>query len=125
LTGRILAERLVQAANGGVRVRLLVDDMTLTGRDAAAAAMDTHPNIETRVFNPVSGGSEVAKIVPHAGVRPRCVPKSRLDRELACRKAIPGMLSITAIGQDRYLGRQRDRHGLLFGSASLLARVQG
>jgi len=51
-TGRILAERLIQAADRGVRVRLLVDDINLAGRDAAVAAMDAHPNIEIRVFNP-------------------------------------------------------------------------
>jgi putative cardiolipin synthase len=51
-TGRILAERLIQAADRGVRVRILVDDINLAGRDAAVAAMDAHPNIEIRVFNP-------------------------------------------------------------------------
>ncbi|MEA3278770.1 MAG: phospholipase D family protein [Pseudomonadota bacterium] len=51
-TGRILAERLVQAADRGVRVRLLVDDINLKGRDAVVAAMDAHPNIEIRLFNP-------------------------------------------------------------------------
>ena len=51
-TGRILAERLVGAADRGVRVRVLVDDMNLSGRDAAIAAMDAHPNIEIRIFNP-------------------------------------------------------------------------
>jgi len=51
-TGRILAERLVRAADRGVRVRLLVDDITLAGRDATVAAVDAHPNIEIRVFNP-------------------------------------------------------------------------
>jgi putative cardiolipin synthase len=51
-TGRILAERLVRAADRGVRVRLLVDDMTVSGRDAAVAAVDAHPNIEIRIFNP-------------------------------------------------------------------------
>ena len=51
-TGRILAERLIQAADRGVRVRLLVDDINLAGRDAKVAAMDAHPNIEIRVFNP-------------------------------------------------------------------------
>ncbi len=54
VTGRILAERVVQAADRGVRVRVLVDDMTLSGRDAAVAAMDAHPNIEIRVFNPLA-----------------------------------------------------------------------
>ena len=51
-TGRILAERLIRAADRGVRVRILVDDINLAGRDAAVAAMDAHPNIEIRVFNP-------------------------------------------------------------------------
>jgi len=51
-TGRILAERLIQAADRGVRVRILVDDINLAGRDANVAAMDAHPNIEIRVFNP-------------------------------------------------------------------------
>ena len=51
-TGRILAERLIEAADRGVRVRLLVDDINLAGRDAKVAAMDAHPNIEIRVFNP-------------------------------------------------------------------------
>jgi putative cardiolipin synthase len=51
-TGRILAERLIQAADRGVRVRLLVDDINLAGRDDNVAAMDAHPNIEIRIFNP-------------------------------------------------------------------------
>jgi len=51
-TGRILAERLVRAADRGVRVRLLVDDINLKGRDAIVAAIDAHPNIEIRIFNP-------------------------------------------------------------------------
>ena len=51
-TGRILAERLVRAADRGVRVRILVDDLNLQGRDAVLAALDAHPNIEVRLFNP-------------------------------------------------------------------------
>jgi putative cardiolipin synthase len=51
-TGRILAERLVRAAERGVRVRVLVDDMNMSGRDARIAALDAHPNIEIRLFNP-------------------------------------------------------------------------
>jgi putative cardiolipin synthase len=52
VTGRILAERLVRAADRGVRVRILVDDLNLQGRDAVVAALDAHPNIEIRLFNP-------------------------------------------------------------------------
>jgi len=52
MTGRILAERLIRAADRGVRVRLLVDDMGLGGSDEGVASMDAHPNIEIRIFNP-------------------------------------------------------------------------
>ena len=51
-TGRILAEHLVQAADRGVRVRLLVDDMNISRRDAAIASLNAHSNIEIRIFNP-------------------------------------------------------------------------
>ena len=51
-TGRILTERIVRAADRGVRVRILVDDLNLEGRDAVVAALDAHPNIEIRLFNP-------------------------------------------------------------------------
>ena len=51
-TGWILAEHVIKAADRGVRVRILVDDITLAGRDTGAASLDAHPNIEVRVFNP-------------------------------------------------------------------------
>jgi putative cardiolipin synthase len=51
-TGLVLAERLVQAADRGVRVRVLVDDMGFGGTDEGMGAVDSHPNIEVRVFNP-------------------------------------------------------------------------
>lgn len=51
-TGRILAERLVRAADRGVKVRILLDDINLSGRDEAIASMDVHRNIEIRIFNP-------------------------------------------------------------------------
>ena len=51
-TGRILAERLVRAADRGVRVRVLLDDINLAGRDGRIAALDAHPNIHIKLFNP-------------------------------------------------------------------------
>jgi putative cardiolipin synthase len=54
LVGRLLTWQLLQAADRGVRVRLLVDDMDLAGRDPGAVALDSHPNVEVRVFNPFS-----------------------------------------------------------------------
>jgi putative cardiolipin synthase len=57
-TGLILADRLLRAADRGVRVRLLLDDIYQTEeRDLHVAALDAHPNIEVRLFNPVANRS--------------------------------------------------------------------
>ena len=52
LTGRLFISELLKAAERGVRVRLLIDDMALEGRDMSIAALDAHPHIEVRIFNP-------------------------------------------------------------------------
>jgi putative cardiolipin synthase len=52
LTGRFLTHTLLRAADRGVRVRLLLDDMTTKGIDSQLAALDTHPNLEVRILNP-------------------------------------------------------------------------
>ncbi|WP_271893947.1 phospholipase D family protein [Candidatus Phyllobacterium onerii] len=51
-TGKIFAWSLLQAADRGVRVRLLLDDMDTKSYDAVTAALDSHKNIEIRLFNP-------------------------------------------------------------------------
>jgi len=50
--GSLLLERVLQAADRGVRVRLLIDDSFLSGEDAAMLAAASHPNVEMRIFNP-------------------------------------------------------------------------
>jgi len=53
-TGLILADHLLRDADRGVRVRLLIDDHYMSeSRDNNIAALDAHPNIEIRFFNPV------------------------------------------------------------------------
>jgi len=52
LVGKLFTGFLWQAAERGVRVRILVDDMGLDGRDEGIIALDSHPNIELRIFNP-------------------------------------------------------------------------
>ena len=54
LVGMLFMDLLLRAADRGVRVRLLVDDMKLGGRDLGAAVFDSHPNMEVRIFNPFS-----------------------------------------------------------------------
>jgi putative cardiolipin synthase len=53
-TGRIFIQSLLEAADRGVRVRVLLDDSNAVGRDAEIGALTAHPNIELRVFNPFS-----------------------------------------------------------------------
>ncbi len=52
LTGRVMYEALLQAADRGVRVRLLLDDLDTAGKDDFLRKIDYHPNIEIRLFNP-------------------------------------------------------------------------
>ena len=52
LVGKLFSAILWQAAERGVRVRLLLDDMDFGGRDADIIALDAHPNIDVRIFNP-------------------------------------------------------------------------
>jgi putative cardiolipin synthase len=51
---KLFIDQLLKAADRGVRVRLLVDDIDLGGRDLGAAILDSHPNMEVRIFNPFS-----------------------------------------------------------------------
>ncbi len=51
-TGRLMAQRLLTAADRGVRVRILLDDINVAGKDRELAALDAHRNIEVRLFNP-------------------------------------------------------------------------
>jgi cardiolipin synthase C len=56
-SGSLLAQALWDAAERGVRVRVLLDDANTGGMDAAIAALDAHPNIEVRLFNPFANRS--------------------------------------------------------------------
>jgi putative cardiolipin synthase len=51
-TGKLLLRQLMRAADRGVRVRLLLDDIYTTTYDLKLSTLDLHPNIEVRVFNP-------------------------------------------------------------------------
>ena len=55
LTGLLLVQRLLAAADRGVRVRILIDDVNTIGQDPLIAAFAEHPRIEVRLFNPFPG----------------------------------------------------------------------
>ena len=54
-SGDLLLDRVIKAADRGVRVRILVDDIYIIGADQTVAALSQHPNIEVRLFNPMKG----------------------------------------------------------------------
>jgi putative cardiolipin synthase len=56
-TGRIIVDSVMKAADRGVRVRLLVDDPFYKASDSVKAALDAHPNVEIRLFNPLTNRS--------------------------------------------------------------------
>jgi cardiolipin synthase C len=51
-TGKLLLGAALYAADHGVRVRMLVDDLNFKDIDDTMAGLNSHPNIEIRVFNP-------------------------------------------------------------------------
>jgi putative cardiolipin synthase len=69
LTGQLLLYRVLEAADRGVHVRILIDDIYHTGRDNNYAAIDTHPNVEIRVYNPMGtrDAGKGANMVYHKG----------------------------------------------------------
>lgn len=52
ITGRLLMSGMLAAADRNVRVRILLDDNTTAGTDDWLVALNSHKNIEVRVFNP-------------------------------------------------------------------------
>jgi putative cardiolipin synthase len=69
LTGQLLLYRALEAADRGVHVRILIDDIYHSGRDNNYAAIDSHPNMEVRVYNPMGsrGAGKGANMVYHKG----------------------------------------------------------
>ncbi len=54
LSGQLLMWRALQAADRGVRVRFLIDDIFNSLSDEVYAMLDSHSNFEVRVFNPMA-----------------------------------------------------------------------
>ena len=62
---RLLMQHVRAAADRGVRVRLLVDDMNTAGTDDALRRLTDHPRIEVRLYNPLPAGrfSTITKVM--------------------------------------------------------------
>jgi len=94
---------LLRAADRGVRVRLLVDDIFTGGYDAGMAGLDSHPNFEIRIFNPFARRS--------ARFMDGITSFSRINRRMH-NKSFTADNQITIIGgrniADEYFGARED-----------------
>jgi putative cardiolipin synthase len=61
LAGRLLAREVWRAAERGVRVRMLLDDMNAKSMDSKLLLLDAHPNIEIRLYNPFRNRTGLAR----------------------------------------------------------------
>jgi putative cardiolipin synthase len=57
-TGSLMLGRILEAADRGVQVRLLVDDVLLSSSTDEWIAAKAHPNIRIRIFNPFAKRAE-------------------------------------------------------------------
>ncbi len=63
--GALITGELLRAADRGVRVRFLIDDVFTSGVDRQLAVLNSHPNIDIRLFNPLPRG--VPKFMGYLG----------------------------------------------------------
>lgn len=101
--GRAFVRALIRAADRGVRVRLLIDDMFTSGLDVGWAAVDHHPNVEVRIFNPFASRT--------ARFRDGITSFSRINRRMH-NKSFTIDNQVTIVGgrniADEYFGTRSD-----------------
>ena len=61
-SGRYLGSRLLAAADRGVRVRLLLDDINVGDREGVLSALAAHRNVEVQIYNPFAWRRGLRKI---------------------------------------------------------------
>ena len=115
LTGKLILDSLVRAADRGVRVRLLIDDTAAKGKDAGIAVLASHPGIQVRVFNPSAGRSGAAWLFGAASDFNRI--NHRMHNKMFVADNEAGVVGGRNIG-DEYFGA---REGVNFADMDLLA----
>jgi cardiolipin synthase C len=119
--GTLAAEVLLRAAQRGVRVRVIVDDLLIDAPDKALLALARHPAIDIRIYNPkTSVGAPVQRRVQNVLTDFRGVNQRMHDKTLV----VDGKVAITGGRNmaDEYFDYNhaynfRDRDALLLGSA--------
>jgi cardiolipin synthase C len=106
ITGSLVAERLLAAADRGVRVRLLLDDMGAGLGDIKVATLGLHSRIEIRLFNPVTLRQKWLRFLSQIGEFGRI--NYRMHNKLM---VVDGQLMITGgrnIGDEYFTLRELD-----------------
>ena len=57
----VLSQKLIEAADRGVSVRVILDDFSVGDRNEQLLAVNSHPNIQIRIYNPFVNRSGAAK----------------------------------------------------------------
>ncbi len=67
--GLIACDYLVRAADRGVKVRILVDDIMVEADEEKLLTLNSHPNIEIKIYNPIVnlGKTSIQKVESYAG----------------------------------------------------------
>jgi putative cardiolipin synthase len=90
--GILAAEALLRAADRGVRVRVIVDDLMIDAPDKTLLALALHPNIDIRIYNPqTSVGVPLQKRVLNVVTNFRGVNQRMHDKTLI----VDGRIAIT------------------------------
>jgi putative cardiolipin synthase len=118
--GILASEALLRAADRGVKVRVIVDDLLVDAPDKSLLALAKHPNIEIRIYNPQhSVGTPFHKRLVNIAVNFRGINQRMHDKAFM----VDGKLAITG-GRNmaaEYFDYNteynfRDRDALLLGS---------
>ncbi len=119
--GTLAAEALLRAAERGVRVRVIVDDLLIDAPDRVLLALARHPNIDIRIYNPkTSVGAPVQRRLQNVLTDFRGVNQRMHDKTLVVdgRIAITGGRNMAAEYFDyNHEYNFRDRDALLLGAA--------
>jgi putative cardiolipin synthase len=104
IVGRAFIRALLTAADRGVRVRLLLDDVFTSGYDTGMMALDSHPNFEIRIYNPFNRGAVGRSLGAVTSL-------SRVNRRMH-NKTFTSDNQVTVIGgrniADEYFGARED-----------------
>ena len=100
-SGLSLSHEVLAAADRGVRVRILLDDIYHSGRDSAYQTLNSHPNVQVRLFNPM--GNRGAAKMPNYAFN-KSTFNYRMHNKIFLVDGVAAVLGGRNIG-DEYFGR--------------------